>query len=343
MRGVVFLGERVLQIREYPDPVPGPRDVIVKTRASGMCGSDLTAYRASRSDPSKIKSCIRGHEPCGVVFARGSDVSEHEAPIGARVMIHHYSGCGTCKYCASGYSQMCVDGCRTYGGGVDGGHADYIRVLPSMLLPLPDELSFEEGAAISCGTGTAYQGLRRLDLAAGGTVAVFGQGPVGLSATLLAKAMGARVVAIDISPERLTLARNFGADEIINSAGTDAVKAVLALTHGEGADAALDCTGKSPARVAAVKSARKWGRVCLVGIGGSTEFEITRDFIHKQLTVHGSWTLGTKEQAACARFVVDHKIPLRKIYTHRFTLEDAARAYEIFDTQTTGKGVFVFD
>ena len=102
MRGVVFHGERVLEIRSYPDPVPGPGEVIVKTRASGMCGSDLTAYRASRSDPSRIKSCIRGHKPCGVVFARGRDVSERHATIGARVMIHHYSGCRACTHCLPG-------------------------------------------------------------------------------------------------------------------------------------------------------------------------------------------------------------------------------------------------
>ena len=343
MRGVVFHGDRRLEIRDYPDPAPGPREVIVKTKASGMCGSDLTSYRASSSEPAKIKSCIRGHEPCGVVFARGSDVREHEAPIGRRVMIHHYSGCGTCKYCRSGYSQMCADGCLTYGGGVDGGHAEYIRVLPGMLLPLPDKLSFEEGAAISCGTGTAYQGLRRLAVTAAEILAVFGQGPVGLSATLLGRAMGARVVAIDIATERLSLARELGADHVINAAAEDAVAAIRDLTDGEGADAALDCTGKSPARNAAVKSAKKWGRVCFVGVGGNTEFDITRDFIHKQLTVYGSWTLGTIEQADCARFVVEHKIPLHKIYTHRFRLEDAKRAYEIFDTQTTGKGVFLFD
>src|SRR5687768_14659253 len=135
MRGIVFLGERELEIRNYPDPSPGPREVIIKMKASGMCGSDLTPYRASRNDSGKIKSCIRGHEPCGIVFARGTAVSEREAPIGQRVMIHHYSGCGICKYCRSGYSQMCVAGSVTYGGGVDGGHADYIRVLPSMLLP----------------------------------------------------------------------------------------------------------------------------------------------------------------------------------------------------------------
>ena len=343
MRGVVFHGERELEIRDYPDPSPGPREVIVKMKASGMCGSDLTSYRASRSEPAKIKLCIRGHEPSGVVFARGSAVSEHEAPIGQRVMVHHFSGCGACRYCRSGYPQMCVEGYLTYGGGVDGGHADYIRVLPSMLIALPDELTFEEGAAISCGSGTAYQGLRRLAVSGLDTLAVFGQGPVGLSATMFGKAMGARIIALDISNERLSLAREFGADNTVNPNEQDPVAAVRDLTHGEGADAVIECTGKSPARVAAMKSARKWGRVCLVGAGGTTEFEITPLFIHKQLTVYGSWTLGTLEQADCAQFVIDRAIPLHRIYTHRFKLEEAAQAYELFDTQTTGKGVLVFD
>jgi (R,R)-butanediol dehydrogenase/meso-butanediol dehydrogenase/diacetyl reductase len=341
MRGVVFHGERSIEIRQYPDPSPGPHEVVVQMKASGMCGSDLTPYRASRSEPALIKSCIRGHEPCGVVFARGSAVGEAEAAIGQRVMIHHYSGCGVCKYCRSGYSQMCIKGYVTYGGGVDGGHADFIRVLPGMLLPLPDELTFEEGAAISCGSGTAYQGLRRLEISGLDTLAVFGQGPVGLSATMLGKAMGARVIAADISSQRLSLARDLGADHAVNPNEHDPIEAIRELTCGEGAAAAIDCTGSSPARLAAVRSVRKWGRVCLVGIGGPTEFEITKDFIHKQLTLHGSWTLGVLEQIACARFVVDRKIPLHRIYTHRFKLDDAVEAYRLFDTQTTGKGVLI--
>ena len=238
---------------------------------------------------------------------------------------------------------MCAEGHLTYGGGVDGGHADYIVVQPGMLIPLADELSFEEGAAISCGAGTAYQGLRRLEISHLDTLAVFGQGPVGLSAMLIGKAMGARVIALDVLRERLELARALGADHIINPEEDDSVTAIRDLTGGDGASAAIDCTGNSAARIAAVKSAGKWGRVCFVGIGGSTAFDITPDVIHKQLTIHGSWTLGIREQEACARFVVEHQVPLHRIYTHRFELEHAAEAYALFDTQTTGKGAFMFD
>ena len=339
MRGIVFLGERELELREFSDPSPGPREVVVEIRASGMCGSDLPPYRAPRA---QLREVIRGHEPCGVVVARGSAVEEGEAPIGQRVMVHHYSGCGQCKYCRVGYAQLCVKGGHlVYGATTHGGHAGFILVKPYMLVPLPAELSFEEGASISCGTGTAFDALRRLNVSGRDTLAVFGQGPVGLSATLLAKAMGARVLAVDFSPERLQLAGDFGADATLNPADGDVVQAIRELTHGEGATTTLDCTGNPEARVNAVRSASMWGRVCFVGEGNTATFDVSPDIIHKQLTIHGSWTFSSVGQAECARFIVDHDLGLERLLTHRFKLEDAADAYKLFDTQTTGKGVFV--
>ena len=109
-----------------------------------------------------------------------------------------------------------------------------MKVPACTLVPLPDELSFEEGAAISCGTGTAYGALKRLDVSGRDTLAVFGQGPVGLSATMLGAAMGARVIAVDIAPERLALAKEFGADAVVNSKETDPVEAIHDLTARRG-------------------------------------------------------------------------------------------------------------
>jgi threonine dehydrogenase-like Zn-dependent dehydrogenase len=283
-----------------------------------MCGSDLPPYRAAHD---AFRPIIRGHEPCGVIAARGSGVTEDEAPIGQRVMIHHYSGCGQCKYCRVGYAQLCVEGGhKVYGANANGGHGDYILVKPHMLVPLPDELSVEEGAAISCGTGTAFDALRRLDVSGRDTLAVFGQGPVGLSATL---------------------AKSFGADETLNARDVDAVAAIRELTHGEGATTTLDCTGQPDARVNAVKSACMWGRVCFVGEGNTVTLDVSPDVIHKQLTIYGSWTFSSVGQAECARFIVDHGIDLSRLLTHRFSLDQAEEAYKLFDTQTTGKGVFV--
>src|SRR5262245_41130076 len=160
---------------------------------------------------------IAGHEPCGVVVARGPGVSAREAPDGQRVMDHHYAGCGTCPHCRVGWSQLCRSGITVYGVTAHGGHADYLKVPSRTLVPLPEELSFAEGAAVACGTGTAYGALRRMRIAGGDTLAVFGQGPVGLSATLLGRAMGARVIAVETTAERLKLAKDFGADSVVDA------------------------------------------------------------------------------------------------------------------------------
>ena len=154
-----------------------------------------------------------------------------------------------------------------FGSVAHGGHAQYMKVPVSTLVPLPDALSFEAGAAISCGTGTAYGALRRLSLHGDETIAIFGQGPVGLSATQLATAMGARVIALDISAERRGLAESFGADVVIDPSDTDAVQAIRELTHGEGAHKTLDCSSSPIARRAAVQAARTWGTACFVGEG----------------------------------------------------------------------------
>ena len=347
MRGAVFLGNRKIEIRNFPDPTPGPGEVVIEMKASGMCGSDLKFYR---SPPGAAQAAlglgggaepfIAGHEPCGVVAARGPGVPEREAPIGQRVMDHHYSGCGVCRHCRVGWSQLCRAGIVVYGVTAHGGHAEYLKVPARTLVPLPDELGFVEGAAVSCGTGTAYGALRRMQLTGGSTLAVFGQGPVGLSATLLGAKMGARVIAVETNPERLALAKQFGAEVAVHA--DDSEKALKDLTRGEGVDLALDCTGIAAARVAAVRSAKTWGTVCFVGEGGEVTLDVSRDLLRKQLTVIGSWTFSAMGQAECARFIVDNRIALERIFTHRWKLEQADEAYRTFDTQSTGKGVIVF-
>jgi threonine dehydrogenase-like Zn-dependent dehydrogenase len=348
MRGVVFLGNRKLELREFPDPTPGPGEVVIQIKASGMCGSDLKFYRAAGNEAAALGlggtggPVIAGHEPCGMIAAVGSGVTDTEARVGQRVMNHHYKGCGQCKHCRQGWSQLCSKGIVVFGVTGDGAHAPYMKVPARTNVPLPEELSFDEGAAVSCGTGTAYGALNRLDVSGRDTLAVFGQGPVGLSATMLGCAMGARVIAVDIHDERLALAKEFGAEAVINSKDADPVAAIKQLTHGEGAETTMDCTGIAEARLAAVKSAATWGRVAFVGEGGATTFDISADLIRKQLTLLASWTFSAMGQWECARFIADRKIPLKRLLTERFTLDQAEEAYRRFDTQTTGKGVFVF-
>jgi threonine dehydrogenase-like Zn-dependent dehydrogenase len=346
MRGVTFLGNRKLQLTEFADPAPGPHDVVVEIKASGMCGSDLKFYRATGETSSlglgKVSGpVIAGHEPCGVVAAVGSAVDTRNAKPGARVMVHHYSGCGVCPHCRTGWSQMCAEGSTVYGVTGHGAHAPYMKVPAHTLVPLPEDLSFSTGAAISCGTGTAYQALRRMNLAGGDTLAIVGQGPVGLSATQLAAAMGARVIALDVSDDRLDRAKEFGADAVINPTSDDAVAAIRALTHGTGADLTLDTSGAAEGRSVAVRGARPWGTACFVGEGGDVTIDVSPQMLRKQLTIIGSWTFSTSIQADCARFVADRKIDVDHLFTHRWRLDQADEAYRVFDRQTSGKGVFL--
>tara|TARA_B100000676_G_scaffold310471_1_gene377110 strand:+ start:15173 stop:16189 length:1017 start_codon:yes stop_codon:yes gene_type:complete len=337
MKAVVFTGDRTLELMEVPDPTPGPGEVVIEIKASGMCGSDLHQYRA----PRKENLNIAGHEPCGIVAAVGAGVPHERAKVGDRVMDHHYSGCGVCKHCRSGWSQMCLDGSIVYGGAGDGAHAKFMLVPAHTIVKLPEALSFKTGAAISCGTGTAYGALKRLGLAGDETIAIFGQGPVGLSATQLAKAMGARVIALDISAERRNLATKFGADEVVDPMSNDVVDAIRDLTHGEGAQKTLDCSSNSEARRAAVQAVRTWGTACYVGEGGNVTLDVSNDLLRRQVKLVGSWTFSKSGQADCAEFVADRKIDIDSLFTHEFTLDQAEEAYKLFDTQTTGKGVFL--
>jgi threonine dehydrogenase-like Zn-dependent dehydrogenase len=338
MRGIVFPGDRTAELREFPDPTPEPRDVVLEIRASGMCGSDLHAYRAPAGER---EVTIAGHEPCGVVVEVGSAVTEQEARVGDRVMVHHYDGCGVCRHCRSGWTQLCEQDVVFFGSGTGhGGHAPYMRAPAHTLVPLPDALSFPAGSAVACGTGTAYGALERLDLRGDETIAVFGQGPVGLSATHLASVMGARVLAIDISAERRQLALEWGADLVIDPQAEDQVALIKEATHGEGAHKALDTSAAPSARLAAVRATRTWGAVALVGIGGDLTVDVFDDLIKRQLTVMGHLTFSKEGQADCATFVADRGLDLDRLFTHRWTLDQAEEAYRLFDQQKTGKGWF---
>jgi threonine dehydrogenase-like Zn-dependent dehydrogenase len=339
MRGLVFKGNREVGLEDFPDPQPGPGEVVIAIKASGLCGSDLRPYRL----PASENRVVSGHEPCGVVAEVGAGVPDHVARPGQRMLIHHYWGCGACKHCRIGYYQMCQRGSKVMGFSANGGNAPYLLAPATALAPLPEELSFTEGAAIACGTGTAYSALKRLDVSGRDTLAIFGQGPVGLAATQLATVMGARVLAIDLSEERRKLALELGAATAIDPEAAPVVEQIRELTHGEGADATLDCTGHSEARANCAKAARPWGRACFVGEHGTATFDMTPDVIHKQLTMYGSWTFSTVIMAELARFAVDRAVPLHKVFTDSFTLDQAQHAFERFESRVMGKGVFVFD
>lgn len=346
MKGAFFLGDRRVEIREIPKPDPGPEEVLIEMKASGICGTDIKmGYVSPYAKPSaqvteEQRKIVCGHEPCGVVAKLGP--CTRNVKVGDRVIVYHYLGCGKCKYCLTGWTHMCAQGARTMGFRAPGGHEDFLICPDKACVHLPDEMSFEEGACCACGTGTAYQALKRLAPSGMDTLAVFGQGPVGASATMLAKAMGARVIAVDIVPERLELARRLGADEIVNAREVNPVEAIKELTKGEMADATLECTAVEEVRLNTIKSTKIWGRACLVGGGGTVTFEVTPMIIRRQMSIYGSWTFSAYVLAEAAKFIVDHKVPLKDLVTHTFPLAKAGEAYKLFETGKTGKVVIAW-
>ena len=219
----------------------------------------------------------------------------------------------------------------------------YMKCPARTLVPLPDELSFETGAAISCGTGTAWGALQRLGLQGDHTIAIFGQGPVGLSATQLARAMGARVIALDTSAERLARAKEFGADALIDP--TDRRRRRAGDPRPDARRAAPTSRStprrRPQARAQAVRCVRTWGKACFVGEGGDVTLDVSNDLLRRQVTLIGSWTFSTVGQADCARFIADRGIDVDRLFTHRWRLDQAEEAYRLFDAQTTGKGVIL--
>ncbi|MGV9710334.1 alcohol dehydrogenase catalytic domain-containing protein [Gordonia sp. NPDC003424] len=337
MKGIVFPGDGTTLLQDFPDPEPGPGEVVVASRASGMCGSDLHFYHGNFDFD---RSVIQGHEPCGVVAAVGPGVSPAQATVGDRVMIHHYWGCGFCRRCRAGWPQMCeTKPGTTLAIHANGGHAPYVVVPATTLLPMPDGLSFQAGAALGCGTGTAWGAIKRLGGVEDTVTVVIGQGPVGLSATMFAASMGATVIGVDIDPYRLQQAQRFGADVVVNSRTESLTDIVAEHTRGRMADVVMETSGRASADAFSVLGT--FGRVSFTGLPGNVEFS-TQTIYKKQWTIMTSWTMSSIEQARAADFVVAHDLPVDDLYSHRWTIDQADEAYTWFDKQDAGKGVFEF-
>ena len=340
MRGVVFLGDRECCVKDFPNPKPGLGEVLARMKATGICGSDLHVYRNDKESMKRRGGRIPGHEPSGVVEQVGEGVNH--VKVGDRVSIYHYRGCGHCEFCASGNMMWCRQA-RGYGGPIDGSHADFIIADERNCVLLPDEVSFIDGAFIACPGGTAYSAMRKLDVSSHDTVAIFGLGPVGLSGVIVAKAMGGKVIGVDIVDERVNLAQKLSADAAVNAQKEDAISAIRRMTNGEGADLAFEASGSAEGRSNAVASLRRGGKVVFCGAGSNEKVINPGELIGKQLTLMGSFVLSLGIAWDLVNFTARHNLAFEDAVTHRFSIEDAQEAYRLADEGRTGKVVFVWE
>jgi threonine dehydrogenase-like Zn-dependent dehydrogenase len=343
MKAVLFPGDRQVVVVERPTPEPGPGQALVRMRASALCRSDMSLYYGTPivgGEATASGQIVPGHEPAGEVVAVGEGVSA-VAP-GDRVAVYLGVGDGICEYCRSGYLFLCPNW-KCVGFDIDGGDADYMVVPAGNCLKLPEGISFEVGAVMTDMVGTQYDAQRRLSVSGTDTVAVFGVGPMGGAGILVAKGRGARVIAVDVLESRLEQARSLGADETINSREVDPVTPLRELTGGRGVDVAIDCSGNPAGQNAALDGAAKFGRVAFVGESRQTEINPSDQFIRKMLTVIGGWYFPIWEWDEITRFVVERNVPVEKLITHRFSLDDASEAFRMFDARLTEKAVFVWN
>jgi threonine dehydrogenase-like Zn-dependent dehydrogenase len=345
MTGVYLPGNSTVEFREVPVPEPGYGQVLLRMKASSICGSDIRAiyHEHIGKGPEGYQGVIAGHEPCGVVEKVGPGCQK--AKPGDRAIVYHITGCGICDDCRHGYFISCTGAKRAgYGWQRDGGHAAWLLAEEDVLVRLPDNLSYEDGALVACGFGTVWEALTRMGVSGADRLLITGLGPVGLAAAMLGKALGVKdVIGFDIVTERVALARDLGLVEhaFLNDDG--ALDRVLGLTDGKGCEVSIDCSADPDARLLALKGTRQWGRCALVGEGGTMTFDVSPLLIHPQITLYGSWVTSLKHMEDLVERLSRWDLHPDRIVTHRFPLSEAAEAYRLAESRRCGKVCIVFD
>jgi threonine dehydrogenase-like Zn-dependent dehydrogenase len=340
MKAAYLPGDSTVEIRTVSIPEPGHGEVLLRVMASTICGSDIRCiyHEHLGKGPEGYQGVIAGHEPAGQIVEKGPGCRSFQ--VGDRVIVYHISGCGICNDCRRGYMISCTNSQfrRAYGWQRDGGMAEFMIAEEKDLVRLPDQLSFADGAQVACGFGTVYEGLQKIGICGNDAVLITGLGPVGLAAGALARKLGAeRIIGIDVLPERLELARNLGVCDVTLSAGPENISQVLDLTGGHGVERAVECSANAQARATAISATRKWGKIVMVGEGGTVTFNPSPDMIHDQKTIYGSWVTSTWLMEELVERLVRWNLHPEEIITHRMPLEQAGEAYALMASGRCGK------
>jgi threonine dehydrogenase-like Zn-dependent dehydrogenase len=333
-------------LREFSMPTPGHGEVVIRMKSSTICGSDIRCIyheHLGKGPEGYQPGMIAGHEPSGQIVEAGPGCRRFKA--GDRVIVYHISGCGVCNDCRRGYMISCTSQYRrAYGWQRDGGMAEYLLAEEKDLVLLPDELSYSDGAQVACGFGTVYEGLEKIGISGNDAVLVTGLGPVGLATAMLCRAMGAqKIYGIEVIDERLAIAKNTGLFDEVIKAGEANVEQIRDLTGGHGVEKSVDCSAHAKARLTCIQAARKWGKIVFLGEGGTVDFQPSRDIIHDQKTIYGSWVTNIWRMEELVERLVRWNIKPETLITHRFKLENVDEAYSLMASGKCGKVAVVFD
>lgn len=325
MRVAMYYNNKDIRIEEMPKPKIGPDELLIKTMACGICGSDVMEWYRIKKAPR-----VLGHEMSGEIVEIGKNVKDFK--VGDRVFVSHHVPCNECKYCLNGHHTVC----RTlHTTNFDpGGFSEFIRVpkinveLGTFLLP--DEMSFEGGTFIEP-LGCVIRGQRRADLKKGNTVVVLGSGLSGLLHIQLARVLGAeRIIATDINEYRMKAAKKFGADEVIN-AKEDVSARVREVNKGRLADRVIVCTGAVSAIEQALKSVDGGGTILFFAPTDSgVEIPLPfNEFWMSQATLTTTYAAAPVDIEEAIELIQSRKINVKDMITHRLSLEEIGKGFQL--------------
>ena len=324
MRGVRLLGNCEVEIADLPDPVPSEEQVIVQIKASGICGGEVHAYRgedAMASNP--------GHEGAGVI----ADPNGHpQWEAGDRVGIFVLQGCGKCRWCRAGKDTFCEKV-----SGPSPTHCEYSVSRANALMQLPDDITFPI-ATLLCGDGIGvpYGSALKANVQCGDITCVFGCGPVGLGMVLLQSFLGAHVIAVDVNPIRLKIAKRLGAWETLEFGDKDELaKKLRDMTDGVGQMKVFEAAGKQDTLDVAMKATAPEGIICCVG-HGTQQINQQELIIKRNLTMMGNWVAHPGYYPDILA-MYRAGLPLEKLITATLPYTEAAAGYKGASDGTEGK------
>ena len=315
-------------VKEMPKPSASSNEVLIKVKRASICGSDIGIYdySAAYSEFAKLP-LILGHEFVGEVAEIGSDALGFK--IGDRVVAESVLSCGTCSYCRSGQTNLCLS-FKVLGIHTNGGFSEYANVPWRHVHHLRNELSFREGsliepAAVACHAVLDGRLVEPMDF-----VTVIGPGPIGLIAGQIARAAGCSrvfVVGIDVDEKRLAIAQDLGFGTI-NSSQEDPVRRIRELTDGIGADVAIVAVGAAQALSQACELVRKGGKIHCVGIFSKPVELAVTSLVRKEVSLLGTFVSTWKNYEQAMTLAVSEKVNLKPLVTHEFQIDQAVSAFE---------------
>ncbi|MFN1836031.1 zinc-dependent alcohol dehydrogenase family protein [Balneola sp. MJW-20] len=332
-----------LEIRNIPEPEAGDHGVIIKVHATGLCRSDWHGWMGH--DPGIILPHVPGHELAGTIASIGSEVKNFS--VGDRVTTPFVCGCGNCPQCISGNHQVC-DHQSQPGFTHWGSFAEYVKLdfADTNLVKIPDEISSVTAATLGCRFITSFRAVvEQAQVTGGQYVAVHGCGGVGLSAIMIAAALGAQVIAVDINENNLAIAKEIGAFETINAASaSDIPEKIRSITNG-GAHVSLDALGSQETCFNSIASLRKRGKHIQVGLvtGNHIHPKVPMDrVIADELEIIGSHGMQAYKYPQMLEMICNGKLQPQKLIGRTISLEEATKVLPAMD-QFKNDGVVVID